>query len=97
MGAVSHEAVGERDMAPIHRPILPYCVRTNGARLGRHEQLWQKTKINLFSSSYYTSPNVYVPPCIHLFPHARADTIQVLEHEHNFSKFDQLTISFLVP
>ena len=41
--------------------------------------------------------NLYVPPCIHLFPHARADTIQVLEHEHNFSKFDQLTISFLVP
>ena len=40
---------------------------------------------------------VYVPTCIHLFPHARADTIQALEHEHNFSKFDQLTISFLVP
>ena len=40
---------------------------------------------------------VYVPTCIHLFPHARADTIQVLEHEHNLSKFDQLTISFLVP
>ena len=40
---------------------------------------------------------IYVPPCIHLFPHARADIIQVLEHEHNFSKFDQLTISFLVP
>ena len=29
--------------------------------------------------------------------HARADTIQVVEHEHNFSKFYQLTISFLVP
>ena len=43
------------------------------------------------------TPGVYVPTCIHLFPHARADTIQVLEHEHNFSKFDQLTISFLVP
>ena len=32
----------------------------------------------------------YIHTCIHLLPHARADTIQVLEHEHNFSKFDQL-------
>ena len=34
--------------------------------------------------------------CIHLFPHARTDTIQVVEHEPNFSKFYPLTISFLV-
>ena len=40
---------------------------------------------------------IYVPTCIHLFPHARADTIPVVGHEHNFSKFYQLTISFLVP
>ena len=40
---------------------------------------------------------LYVPTCIHLFPHARVDTIRVVEHEHNFSKFYQLTISFLVP
>ena len=39
---------------------------------------------------------VYVPTCIHLFPHARTDTIQVVEHEPNFSKFYPLTISFLV-
>ena len=41
---------------------------------------------------------LYVPTCILLFPHARADAIRVVvEHEHNFSKFYQLTISFLVP
>ena len=40
--------------------------------------------------------NVYVPTCIHLFPHARTDTIQVVEHEPNFSKFYPLTISFMV-
>ena len=28
-----------------------------------------------------------------LFPHAKADPIQVVEQEHNFSKFDQLPIS----
>ena len=39
---------------------------------------------------------IYVPTCIHLFPHARTDTIQVVEHEPNFSKFYPLTISFLV-
>ena len=39
---------------------------------------------------------VYVPTCIHLFPHARTDTIQVVEHEPNFSKFYPLAISFLV-
>ena len=39
---------------------------------------------------------LYVPTCIHLFPHARADTIQVVEHGPNFSKFYKLTISFLV-
>ena len=39
---------------------------------------------------------LYVPTCIHLFPHARTDTIQVVEHEPNFSKFYPLTISFLV-
>ena len=39
--------------------------------------------------------SVYVPTCIHLFPHARTDTIQVVEHEPNFSKFYPLTISFL--
>ena len=39
---------------------------------------------------------LYVPTCIHLFPHARTDTIQVVEHEPNFSKFYTLTISFLV-
>ena len=39
---------------------------------------------------------LYVPNCIHLFPHARTDTIQVVEHEPNFSKFYPLTISFLV-
>ena len=40
--------------------------------------------------------SLYVPTCIHLFPHARTDTIQVVEHEPNFSKFYPLTISFLV-
>ena len=35
--------------------------------------------------------SVYVPTCIHLF----TDTIQVVEHEPNFSKFCPLTISFL--
>ena len=44
-----------------------------------------------------TAPELYVPTCIHLFPHARAVTIRVDEHEYNFSKFYQLTISFLVP
>ena len=39
---------------------------------------------------------IYVPTCIHLFPHARTDTIQVVEHEPNFSQFYPLTISFLV-
>ena len=39
---------------------------------------------------------LYVPTCIHLFPHARTNTIQVVEHEPNFSKFYPLTISFLV-
>ena len=43
-----------------------------------------------------TRCHIYVPPCIHLFPHARTDTIQVVEHEPNFSKFYPLTISFLV-
>ena len=42
------------------------------------------------------SCGLYVPTCIHLFPHARTDTIQVVEHEPNFSKFYPLTISFLV-
>ena len=42
------------------------------------------------------NPNLYVPTCIHLFPHARTDTIQVVEHEPNFSKFYPRTISFLV-
>ena len=37
-----------------------------------------------------------MPTCIHLFPHARTDTIQVVEHEPNFSKFYPLAISFLV-
>ena len=46
---------------------------------------------------FQAAKQVYVPPCIHLFPHARADTIQVLEQEHNFSKFDQLTIYFPGP
>ena len=42
--------------------------------------------------------DIYVPTstCIHLFPHAWTDTIQVVEHEPNFSKFYPLTISFLV-
>ena len=40
--------------------------------------------------------NLYVPTCIHLFPRARTDTIQVVEHESSFSKFYPLTISFLV-
>ena len=40
--------------------------------------------------------HLYVRTCIHLFPHARTDTIQVVEHEPNFSKFYPLTISFLV-
>ena len=39
---------------------------------------------------------LYVPTCIQLFPHARTYTIQVVEHEPNFSKFYPLTISFLV-
>ena len=39
---------------------------------------------------------VYVPTCIHLFPHARTDTIQVVEHEPNFSKCYPLIISFMV-
>ena len=39
---------------------------------------------------------IYVPTCIHLFPHTRTDTIQVVEHEPNFSKLSPLTISFLV-
>ena len=38
---------------------------------------------------------LYVPTCIQLFPHVRTDTIQVVEHEPNFSKFYPLTISFL--
>ena len=45
------------------------------------------------SQSYH---RLYVPTCIHLFPHARTDTIQVVKHEPNFSKFYPLTISFLV-
>ena len=40
---------------------------------------------------------LYVPTCIHLFPHARADTIRVVEHEHNFSKFYQLNHFFPGP
>ena len=44
----------------------------------------------------YMSVPVYVPTCIHLFPHARTDTIQVVEHEPHFSKFYPLTISFLI-
>ena len=43
-----------------------------------------------------TTLALYVPTRIHLFPHARTDTIQVVEHEPNFSKFYPLTISFLV-
>ena len=44
----------------------------------------------------YVVCTLYVTTCIHLFPHARTDTIQVVEHEPNFSKFYPLTISFLV-
>ena len=40
---------------------------------------------------------LYLPVCIHLLPHTRADATQVVEHDHNFSKLHQLTISFLVP
>ena len=50
---------------------------------------WKKLKLKVHSI-------IYVPTCIHLFPHARTDTIQVVEHEPNFSKFYPLTISFLV-
>ena len=45
---------------------------------------------------FFLMKKLYVPTCIHLFPHARTDTTQVVEHEPNFSKFCPLTISFLV-
>ena len=54
-----------------------------------HSTLWKALDANMVD-------NVYVPTCIHLFPHARTDTMQVVEHEPNFSKFYPLTISFLV-
>ena len=43
---------------------------------------------------------LYLHPCIHLFPHARADTImtmQVVEHDSQLTKFYQLTIFSLDP
>ena len=54
--------------------------------------------ISPYKSHYkiWVPSNLYVPTCIHLFPHARTDTIQVVEHEPNFSQFYPLTISFLV-
>ena len=58
---------------------------------------WNGLPYSIIQIRDSTSFKVYVPTCIHLFPHARADTIQVVEHEQNFSKFYQLTISFLVP
>ena len=56
-------------------------------------------KVN-FSKLTLTWDWVYLHPCIHLFPHARADTImtmQVVEHDSQLTKFYQLTIFSLDP
>ena len=39
--------------------------------------------------------NLYVPTCIHLFPHARTDTIQVVEHEPNLISLNFTHLPFL--
>ena len=66
-----------------HLPIMINLGQTLGAQ-------------SIFTTGFQPCMKVYVPTCIHLFPHARTDTIQVIEHEPNFSKFYPLTISFLV-
>ena len=81
---------------------LPHCLRRPMCRPmhGMSCPKFQLTStcLNLANITGRTALAVrlYVPTCIHLFPHARTDTIQVVEHEPNFSKFYPLTISFLV-
>ena len=58
------------------------------------DKVWKTD--GLMFGNLHSQHNLYVPTCIHLFPHARTDTMQVVEHEPNFSKFYPLTISFLV-